>query len=147
VVPGFTDSHVHFPTWAIAQRQTDLDGCRSLDEALERVRAAPPPEDGGWLRAYGWRSGDWSPSIEPTRSDLDAVTTAPAALVSKDYHSLWLNSAALALADGQFEVRAASSSGTRAASRQASSGRSRPGSSRSVHDHLRRRYVDAMRRA
>jgi len=106
VVPGFSDAHVHFPTWALAQRQIDLDGCRSLEEALGRLRSAPAPaqEPGRWLRAYGWRSGDWSPSVEPTRSDLDAVTTAPAALISKDYHSLWLNSAALALADGQLEV-------------------------------------------
>jgi len=104
VVPGFTDSHVHFPTWALAQRQIDLDGCRTLDETLDRLRAAPEPEPGRWLRAYGWRSGDWSPSVEPTRTDLDAITTAPAALISKDYHSLWLNSAALALANGQLEV-------------------------------------------
>jgi predicted amidohydrolase YtcJ len=104
VVPGFTDSHVHFPTWALAQRQIDLDGSRTLGEALERLRAAPEPEPGRWLRAYGWRSGDWSPSVEPTRKDLDAITTAPAALISKDYHSLWLNSAALALANGQLEV-------------------------------------------
>ena len=104
VVPGFADAHVHFPTWALAQRQIDLDGCRSLDETLGRLRAAPAPEPGAWFRAYGWRSGDWSPSVEPTRADLDAVTTVPAALISKDYHSLWLNSAALVLADGQLEV-------------------------------------------
>jgi predicted amidohydrolase YtcJ len=43
--------------------------------------------------------------VEPTRDDLDAITGAmPAALLSKDYHSLWLNSAALALADGDLEV-------------------------------------------
>ena len=27
VLPGFNDSHVHFPTWALAQRQVRL-GCR-----------------------------------------------------------------------------------------------------------------------
>src|SRR6188508_2691527 len=69
VVPGFADAHVHFPTWALAQRQIDLDGCRSLDEALHRLRAASALEVGRWLRAYGWRSGDWSPSVEPTRAD------------------------------------------------------------------------------
>ena len=104
VVPGFADAHVHFPTWALAQRQIDLDGCRSLDEALARLRDALEPEPGRWLRAYGWRSGDWTPAVEPTRADLDTVTTSPAALISKDYHSLWLNSAALALADGQLDV-------------------------------------------
>jgi len=105
VVPGFSDAHVHFPTWALAQRQIDLDGCRSLDEALGRVRESRAPDGDRFIRAYGWRSGDWAPSVEPTRRDLDAVTgPAPAALISKDYHSLWLNSAALALADGDLEA-------------------------------------------
>ena len=103
VVPGFTDSHVHFPTWSLVQTQADLGGCRSLDEALARIREVPPGD--AWLRAYGWRSGDWSPQVEPTRQDLDPVTgDRPAALVSRDYHSLWLNSAALALAGGDLEV-------------------------------------------
>jgi len=105
VVPGFTDSHVHFPTWALAQNEVSLDGCTSLDEALERLRAAPPAREGGWLRAYGWRSGDWLPQQEPTRQDLDAIAgDTPAALIAKDYHSLWLNTAALARANGDLEV-------------------------------------------
>ena len=41
----------------------------------------------------------------PTKEALDAVTgNVPAALFAHDYHSLWLNSAALALADGELEV-------------------------------------------
>src|SRR5881409_3250363 len=61
VVPGFTDSHVHFPTWALAQGEAKLDGCSSLDEALDRLRSAPRPAGRRWLRGYGWRSGDWRP--------------------------------------------------------------------------------------
>jgi predicted amidohydrolase YtcJ len=106
VLPGFTDSHVHFPTWAIAQRQLRLEGTRSLDEALSRVTAAVSEvERGRWLRGLGWRSGDWSPAVEPTKDALDAVTgDVPVALMSKDYHSLWLNSAALTFADGDLQV-------------------------------------------
>jgi predicted amidohydrolase YtcJ len=105
VVPGLTDAHVHFPTWAVAQTEVKLDGCGSLDEALARLRAAPAPPAGRWLRGFGWRSGDWAPSREPTRHDLDPVTgDTPAALIAKDYHSLWLNSAALARANGDLEV-------------------------------------------
>ncbi len=104
VVPGFTDAHVHFPTWALAQTEVKLDGCATLDEALARVRGATAPE-GRWLRGYGWRSGDWQPAVEPTKERLDEVTGAtPAALIAKDYHSLWLNSAALAVANGDLEV-------------------------------------------
>ncbi|HEX4930150.1 MAG TPA: amidohydrolase family protein [Gaiellaceae bacterium] len=104
VVPGFTDSHVHFPTWSLAQQQVKLDGCASLDEALARVREAEVVP-GRWLRGYGWRDGDWTPRTEPTKEALDAVTgETPTIMISKDYHSAWLNSAALAAAGGDLDV-------------------------------------------
>src|SRR5207253_2256048 len=107
IVPGFTDAQVHFVGWSLAQREVCLEGTRSLGEALERVREAlGSVQRGGWLRGRGWRSGDWEPSVEPTRQVLDAVTgDVPTALSARDGHSLWLNSAALAAADG--DLRAA----------------------------------------
>ena len=103
VLPGFTDSHVHFPPWAVAQHDVKLDGCASLDEALTRIKETNMA--GTWLRGYGWRSGDWSDTRDPTKADLDPITgNRPAALIAKDYHSLWLNSAALALAGDDLEV-------------------------------------------
>src|SRR5207237_9600680 len=106
VLPGFNDAHVHFPTWALAQRQVRLEGTQSLDEALQRVAAAARDvEPGRWLRGTGWRSGDWSPAVEPTKEALDRVTgDTPAALMARDYHSLWLNPAALARANGDLEA-------------------------------------------
>jgi predicted amidohydrolase YtcJ len=106
VLPGFSDSHVHFPTWSLAQRQVRLEETATLDEALERIAAAARDvPTGRWLRGTGWRSGDWSPPVEPTKEVLDAVTgDTPAALMARDYHSLWLNSAALARANGDLEV-------------------------------------------
>jgi predicted amidohydrolase YtcJ len=101
VLPGFTDSHVHFPTWSLSQRDVKLEGASKLEEALERVRAHP--RHGSWIRGYGWRSADWDE--QPTAAALDDVTgDIPALLLSKDYHSAWLNSAALARADGDLEV-------------------------------------------
>jgi predicted amidohydrolase YtcJ len=101
VVPGFTDSHVHFPTWSLGQRDLSLDGVGSLAEALERVRSAT--ERAGWIRGHGWRSAGWE--AQPTRAALDEITgRTPAALWAKDLHSLWLNSAALDLAQGDLEV-------------------------------------------
>ena len=102
VVPGFTDSHVHFPTWALAQREVKLEDTRTFEEALDRIRAAaaPSPRARGCAAAAGG-AGDWTPATEPTRQALDAVTgDTPAALLARDSHSLWLNSAALARADG-----------------------------------------------
>jgi predicted amidohydrolase YtcJ len=102
VLPGFTDSHVHFPTWALARHDVLLHDCRSLAEAVDRLRAAP--RTGSWLRGQGWRDADW-PDGPPTRQVLDAIEAElPAMLISKDYHALWLNSVALALAGGDLEV-------------------------------------------
>src|SRR5207237_225482 len=47
----------------------------------------------------------WSPSEEPTRQGLDAVTgDVPTALLARDYHSLWLNTAGLARANGNLQM-------------------------------------------
>ena len=76
-------------------------GATSLAEALSRVSAHAPR--GEWVRGHGWRDADWSE--HPSRGALDEVTgERPAALWSKDYHSLWLNTAALARAGGDLEV-------------------------------------------
>jgi predicted amidohydrolase YtcJ len=106
VLPGFTDSHVHFMQWSLAQRQVRLEGAVSLDEAVARVaEAVATAEPGRWLRGTGWRDADWSPPVEPTKEALDAVAPdIPVALMAKDGHSLWLNSAALAQGDGSLAV-------------------------------------------
>src|SRR5215210_5225316 len=106
VLPGLNDSHVHFPTWALAQGEVRLEGTGSLEEAVARVREAlGGVQQGRWLRGRGWRSADWAPVVEPTRHVLDEVTgSVPTILTARDSHSCWLNSAALALADGDLAV-------------------------------------------
>ena len=100
-LPAFTDAHVHFPTWSLAWRDVRLEDAASLAEALARVAAHP--RRGTWLRGTGWRDALWAE--HPSREPLDEVTgETPAALWSKDYHSLWLNSAGLARANGDLEV-------------------------------------------
>ena len=76
VVPGLTDSHVHFPTWSLAQTEIALDGVSSLAEALTRIAGAD--RRGSWIRGRGWRAAAWAE--KPTATALDAVTgTTPAA--------------------------------------------------------------------
>jgi predicted amidohydrolase YtcJ len=104
IVPGFNDSHVHFPTWSLALRQVRLEGVESRAHAVARVAdALPAVPPGGWLRGLGWRDAAW---VErPDRAALDAVAPkVPVALMSRDYHSLWLNSAALARAGGDLDA-------------------------------------------
>ena len=38
VIPGFTDAHVHLLSYSLAAEKVDLNGARTLEEALERVR-------------------------------------------------------------------------------------------------------------
>ncbi len=95
VLPGFTDSHVHFQEWALARTQIDLRECGSKAEALRRVAAQ---SGDGWLRGAGWEPVRW-PDGPVTAADLDTVVgDRPAALWSRDGHSLWVSSAALAAA-------------------------------------------------
>jgi predicted amidohydrolase YtcJ len=99
VLPGFADAHVHFAAWAIAQNELRLEHARSLDDVLELVAGAvrEVPKD-GWLRGTGWRDAGWS--VPPTKEALDrAAGRTPALLVAKDGHTVWVNSAALALSD------------------------------------------------
>jgi len=101
VMPAFTDSHVHFPTWSLARRDVHLEEADSVASALALVRAHA--RSGTWIRGTGWRDAAWPDG--PTAAALDSVTgDSPAALWSKDYHSLWLNSAGLARAGGDLEV-------------------------------------------
>src|SRR5690348_2950393 len=105
VLPGFTDSHVHFPTWAMAQHEVRLEGTTSVEEAVARVRDSLGASTGTWVRGRGWRSADWSPTREPTKGDLDAIAPdRPVALMARDSHSVWLNSTALARANGDLQV-------------------------------------------
>src|SRR4051794_6638231 len=100
VAPGLVDAHVHFPSWALARHELRLFDCRSLAEALERVRAAAGGVPrGGWLRGRGWRDELWSE--KPTRQALDAVAPGVRiALRAHDGHSLWVSSAGPPAAGG-----------------------------------------------
>ncbi len=106
VVPGFVDSHVHFLSWALAQGALQLDGCRDLHEVAARVaEAASGLARDAWLLGRGWREGDWQRGEAPHRRLLDAaVGDRPVALVSKDGHSLWLNTRAIETASDSLDT-------------------------------------------
>ncbi len=100
VLPAFTDSHVHFAGFGLSLRRVDLRGCRSLRQAVEAVAAAARrARPGEWILGGGWDKNLWPEGRFPRRDDLDPVTgDRPAALRSKDGHTAWVNSAALARA-------------------------------------------------
>lgn len=97
VLPGLWDHHVHFGQWALAAQRVDLSSAESAAHAAALVRETlmvAPPAAGTIFLASGFRDGLW-----PDEPSLDLVEFAgiPAALLSADVHTLWLNRAALAM--------------------------------------------------
>ena len=100
VLPGLTDSHVHFLSYGLQLRRVELRDTRSLAEAVQMVAsAAAGVPEGSWVIGRGWDKNLWAEGRWPTRDDLDPLSAGrPVALTSKDGHLLWVNSAALARA-------------------------------------------------
>jgi predicted amidohydrolase YtcJ len=100
VIPGLTDAHVHFQSYALNRQQVDLFEVESLQAALARVSARvveTPPE--AWIRGHGWHQELWTGRAFPTTRDLDRVTpNNPVALTAKSDHAWWVNSRALEIA-------------------------------------------------
>lgn len=97
VLPGFTDAHIHFVGFAQSLERVNLEGCRSLEGALERVAArVASAREGETILGRGWNHLDWSSPIFPDKRSLDLVAPAnPVILVRKDGHTAWVNSATL----------------------------------------------------
>ena len=98
VTPGLTDGHLHLVAWARSRVALELFDCPSRAAALTRVAAYLDSHPGtDTVVGRGWDANRWAEM--PERAALDAVAaTRPVVLHSKDFHSLWVNSAALARA-------------------------------------------------
>ncbi|MGL3807457.1 amidohydrolase [Paeniglutamicibacter sp. R2-26] len=97
VVPGFVDSHTHLLMTGEALAKVELTSARTLGEIQSRLSAAKA-EDPAAARVLGrgWLF-DSVPEGRPTAAMLDAaVPDVPVYLDNNDYHSCWVNSAALA---------------------------------------------------
>ncbi|MGR0320866.1 amidohydrolase [Agromyces sp. ZXT2-3] len=97
VLPGVIDAHTHLVMMGEALGRVGLTDARTLGEITARLvaaRAAAPDVPrvlgGGWLF-------DSVPGGAPTAAMLDAaLPDVPVYLDANDYHSCWVNSAALA---------------------------------------------------
>lgn len=104
LLPGFTESHIHFIELALRSAQVDATPARSAGAVAEMVRArmadlsglSRPDRARSWLHGGGWDANIWTDGVQPHRNILDAVAPeTPVALDSKDLHAVWANSAAL----------------------------------------------------
>ena len=100
VIPGLTDSHIHFTWYALSLHAVDLAHTTTLDEVLaltaERVGKT---ERGQWVLGWGWDQERWPERRFPTAADLDAVAPDhPVVLRAKSGHAMVVNSFVLRLA-------------------------------------------------
>ena len=96
VLPGLQDSHVHPPLGMILERLCRLEDATTKEEILEAAADCAAQESQGWVLGFGWRSSIFLPLIAPDKHDLDRIVpNRPVALIAKDMHTFWLNSAAL----------------------------------------------------
>ncbi len=101
LLPGFTESHIHFIELALRAAQVDVTNAASagavagaVGERVAALRATGAAEV--WIRGGGWNANVWTDGVAPHRRVLDAVAPlAPVVLDSKELHGVWANSAAL----------------------------------------------------
>jgi len=100
VLPGLIDSHVHVAELGEILHRVNLAGSASPAEAIAKVREyAGSVKSGEWVIGQGWDEGAWANNY-PTRQMLDEVfPDNPVYLKSLHGFAVWVNSAALELAN------------------------------------------------
>ncbi len=100
VIPGLIDAHGHVMGLGNRAMQVNLEGTRSVGEALERVKTwadANPQAD--WVLGRGWNQVLWAENRFPTAAELDSISDGrPVYMTRVDGHAAWANSVAMAKA-------------------------------------------------
>lgn len=96
VIPGFIDGHFHTLMTGEAQLRVDLVGAKDLSTVQRLVKQhADTHPDVPWVLGKSWLF-DAVPDRRPTAAMLDAVVPdRPVMLDANDYHSTWVNTAAM----------------------------------------------------
>ena len=103
VIPGFFESHGHFPGVGEAQLQLNLTEATSWSQIVALVAAAAKTaKPGEWIVGRGWHQEKWTappdPAVEgfPTHASLDAVSPDnPVLLTHASGHAVFVNAKAM----------------------------------------------------
>ncbi len=100
VIPGLNEAHLHLFHGGLALADLNLHGVRgaaALKAAVDSYRATRPGL--GFIAGFGAGYDLVSPDRTPNRADLDALCPdVPFLITADDFHTAWVNSAALRLA-------------------------------------------------
>jgi predicted amidohydrolase YtcJ len=100
VLPGFTDSHIHFVEGSLNLLHVHLDDAKNIAEVQKRVKEfADKHPEASWILGRGWSYPIFGAAAVPDKKYLDEVVPdRPVYLTAFDGHSFWANSKALQLA-------------------------------------------------
>jgi predicted amidohydrolase YtcJ len=100
VLPGFTDSHIHFLDGSFSLGRVNLEGAKDPADIQQRLRAYAAAHPGNsWILGRGWDYAMFGAAALPHKKYLDELfPERPVFLEGYDGHTYWANSKALALA-------------------------------------------------
>lgn len=98
IVPGFTDSHIHFLMGGERLNSVQLGGVRTKEEFIRRIRDFAEEHPNEWIVGGDWDHILWGGEL-PDRAWIDSVTpNNPVWLNRKEGHMYLANSLAMKLA-------------------------------------------------
>jgi hypothetical protein len=100
VLPGFTDSHIHFLDGSLSLGRVNLEGAKDTADIQARLRAYAAQQPGSdWILGRGWNYSMFGAEVLPHKKYLDEIfPDRPVFLEGFDGHTYWVNSKALTLA-------------------------------------------------
>ncbi|MGB5237145.1 MAG: amidohydrolase [Flavobacteriaceae bacterium] len=107
IVPGLIDAHCHFYELGLTEQLVDLNGTKSFEEILNRIKYFTEKNRSIVIRGRGWDQNDWEIKEFPTRKQLDSLfPDTPVVLERVDGHAFLVNGKMLEMAgiDGDTEV-------------------------------------------
>lgn len=100
IYPGFYDAHTHFLMLADMLGHVNLNGTKSYNEIIERLRIYKQTNPNKkWIIGSGWDQNLWEDKSLPTKDSLDKYfPETPIFLSRVDYHTALVNSKAFDIA-------------------------------------------------
>lgn len=98
IVPAFSDTHMHFESFALFRTTVDVRNAKNFEEMGEMLRAwTDTHPKAKFLPAYGCSAHTVEENRLPEMKDLDAMTDLPLLIVKYDGHAAVANSALIDL--------------------------------------------------
>ena len=99
VYPGFIDAHCHFVGYARTLNFADLNGTKSFEEVLMKMKEYNDSHSPEWIIGRGWDQNDWEDKTFPNNTLLNEYfPDKPVVLTRIDGHAALVNSTVLKLA-------------------------------------------------